>query len=214
MKDTRDRIVSAAYGCFLEKGYEQTSVRMILEKAGVTTGSFYHFFPSKEKLFEAAVDAFLTDYVSAFASICHNRDLPVTQRCGLLFEELAKRMGEYYGKLGGDHLHWSIMYSLHEKTMASLLPSVEALLTDAIQAGAVKSRMEIDTRTLSTLLLRGVETILHSRSDFQTEAERTACCLPKCGEYLNLLLEILPLENGQMSVPGVWRNDSQTVTSC
>lgn len=196
MKDTRDRIVTSAYACFMEKGYEQTSVRMILEKAGVTTGSFYHFFPSKEELFEAVVNAFLTDYASAFESICKNHELPVTQRCELLFSELAKRIREYYGQLGGDHLHWSVAYGLHEKTMASLLPSVEALLTDAIHAGEVKSRMEIDTRTLSMLLLRGVETILHSKSDFREEPGKTAYCLSKCREYLNLLLEIGGSERG------------------
>ncbi len=196
VKDTRDKIVTAAYGCFMEKGYEQTSVRMILEKAGVTTGSFYHFFPSKEELFEAVVDIFLTDYVSAFEAICQNHELPVTQRWALLLGELAKRMREYYGQLGGDHLHWSITYSLHEKTMASLLPSVEALLTDALNTGAVRSRMEIDTRTLSRLLLRGVETILHSKSDFCAEAERTAYCLSKCREYVQLLLEIGGSEHG------------------
>lgn len=190
MKDTRSRIVTAAYACFLEKGYEQASVRMILEKAGVTTGSFYHFFPSKETLFEAVIDVFLTDYVSAFDSICQSHELPVTKRCELLFSELAKRMREYYGQLGGDHLHWSIAYSLHEKTMASLLPSVEALLTDAIQTGEAKSRMEIDTRTLSMLLIRGMEAILHSRSDFNmAEAERTEYRFSKCREYMKLLLE-------------------------
>ncbi len=191
MKNTRDKIITAAYACFMEKGYEQTSVRMILEQAGVSTGSFYHFFPSKEKLFEAAVDVFLTDYVSTFASICQNQELPATQRCELLFGELAKRMREYYGQLGGAHLHGSVAYRLHEKTMGSLLPCVEALLTDAIHTGAVKSRMAIDTRTLSMLLIRGIETILHSKSNCNTEeAERMEYYSSKCKEYLNLLLEI------------------------
>ena len=199
MKDTRDRIVRAAYACFMEKGYEQTSVRMILERAGVTTGSLYHFFPSKEELFEAVVDRFLTDYVSTFGAICQDHGLPVTQRCELLFGELAKRIGEYYGQLGGDHLHWSIAFRLHEKTMASLLPGVEALLTDALNSGAVRSRMEIDIRTLSVLLLRGVEAILHSHSEFHGEAGRTAYCLSKSREYMALLLEIggMEPENGK-----------------
>ncbi len=191
MKGTRDRIVTAAYACFMEKGYEQASVRMILEKAGVTTGSLYHFFPSKEELFEAVVDIFLTEYTSTFDSICQNHELPVTQRCELLFRELAKRMREYYGQLGGDHLHWSIAYSLHEKTMASLLPSVEALLTDALHTEDVKSRMEIDTRTLCLLLIRGIEAILHSRNNRNmAEAERTEYYVSKCKEHIKLLLEI------------------------
>ncbi len=100
-------------------------------------------------------------------------------------------MREYYGQLGGNHLHWSIAYSLHEKTMGSLLPSVEVLLTDAIHTGAVKSRMEIDTRTLSMLLIRGIEAILHSKSNFNmVETERTEYYFSKCREYMKLLLEI------------------------
>ncbi len=191
MKDTRDRIVAAAYACFMENGYEQTSVRMILEKAGVTTGSFYHFFPSKESLFEAVIDRFLTEYASTFEAICQDNELSAAQRCGLLFRELAKRAREYYGQLGGERLHWSVACSLHEKTMASLLPSVEALLTEALRAGEAKSRMEIDTRTLSILLLRGVETILHSESGFHmAEVEGMEYRFSKCGEYMKLLLEI------------------------
>ncbi len=191
MKDTRDKIITAAYACFMEKGYEQTSVRMILEQAGVTTGSFYHFFPSKEALFEAVIDAYLKDYVSTIESICRDHERPVTERCERLFGELAKRMGEYYGRLGGEHLHWSMAYSLHERTMGSLLPGVEALLTDALAAGAVRSRMELDTQTLSVLLLRGVEAILHSRGEAgMAQAEQRAYCLSKCREYMKLLLEI------------------------
>ncbi len=200
MKDTREKIVTAAYACFMEKGYERTSVRMILEKAEVTTGSFYHFFPSKEELFEAVIDVFLTDYVSTFEYICQDHKLPMTQRCELLFDELAKRMREYYGQLGGEHLHWSMAYSLHEKTMASLLPSVEALLTDALNTGAVRSRLELDTRTLSVLLLRGVEAILHSKGNLNMSwAEQAAYCFSKCREYIRLLLETSGTETGSCS---------------
>ncbi len=196
MKDTRDKIVTAAYACFMEKGYEQTSVRMILEKAGVTTGSFYHFFPSKEELFEAVIEIFLTDYISAFESICRNHELPVMQRCELLFAELATRIQEYYGQLGGNNLHWSIAYGLHEKTIGSLLPGIEALLTDAIDAKVIKSRIDIDVRTLSMILIRGIEAILHSAGDFDTAGtERTEYCFSKCREYIQLLFEVGNLEN-------------------
>jgi len=188
MKDTKDKIVAAAYACFMEKGYEQTSVRMILEKSQVTTGSFYHFFPSKEALFEAVIEKFLADYIGAFASICEDHALPVAQRCALLFNELAKRVNTYYGPLGGDRLHWSIAYSLHEKTVASLLPSVAVLLTDAMNAEKVKSRIDVNITTLSILLVRGMEAILHG-SDKGKNEKKMEYCISKYREYLNLLLE-------------------------
>jgi len=189
MKDTRDKIAAAARECFMEKGFEQTSVRMILEKSGVTTGSFYHFFPSKEALFEAVIEAFIKDYVAAFAAICENHALPVMQRCELLFRELARRVGEYYGPLGGAHLHWSVAYSLHEKAIASMLPSVAVLLTDALNSNTVNSRLDVSVETLSLLLIRGMEAILHGGGD-DTLAEETESRISKCREFLNLLLEI------------------------
>lgn len=189
MKDTKDRITAAAYACFLEKGYEQTSVRMILERSGVTTGSFYHFFPSKQALFEAVMEAFIAEYIAAFAAICENHALPAAQRCTLLFDELAKRIGQYYGPLGGDRLHWSIAYSLHEKTIASLVPSVGVLLTDAINEGTVKSRLDVNTEVLSILLIRGMEAILHGSGE-NAVPEKMEDCIGKYRKYLNLLLDI------------------------
>lgn len=47
---------------FFKYGFERTSVKMILEEAGVVTGSFYHFFPSKEELFEAVIEKYLQGY--------------------------------------------------------------------------------------------------------------------------------------------------------
>lgn len=192
MKDTKDKIITAAYACFMEKGYDQTSVRMILENAKVTTGSFYHFFPSKEALFEAVIEVFLTDYIGAFASICENRTLPVEQRCTLLFEELAKRMKQYYGPLDGERLHRSMAYSLHEKTIAALLPSVTILLTDAVNEKKVRSRLDVSPTTLSILLVRGMEAILHGSGERMT-GEKMEHCISKYKAFLNLLLEIPPV---------------------
>ena len=48
--ETRQKIIYAAGKVFFEHGYEEASVKMIIEEAGVVTGSFYHFFPSKEIL--------------------------------------------------------------------------------------------------------------------------------------------------------------------
>lgn len=46
--DTRTRILNAALGVFREKGYTATTVDDLCRAAGVTKGSFFHHFPSKE----------------------------------------------------------------------------------------------------------------------------------------------------------------------
>jgi len=54
---TRERLVAVATELFGERGYEATSIEAVLEAAGVSRGSLYHHFPSKEALFEAAMQA-------------------------------------------------------------------------------------------------------------------------------------------------------------
>ncbi|WP_114955125.1 TetR/AcrR family transcriptional regulator [Sphingosinicella terrae] len=56
--DTRSRLVEAAMQLFWEKGYGSTSVADILARAGVNSGSLYHFFPGKQDLLVAVLEAY------------------------------------------------------------------------------------------------------------------------------------------------------------
>lgn len=55
---TRTRIITAAMELFWQKGYGSTSMADILGKAGVNSGSLYHFFPGKQELLLAVLDAY------------------------------------------------------------------------------------------------------------------------------------------------------------
>ena len=54
-KATRDRIHEIAIAEFLDKGFRDASLRSIVKDAGVTTGSFYWYYKSKEELYDAIV---------------------------------------------------------------------------------------------------------------------------------------------------------------
>ena len=57
--DTRDRIVEAARHLFWEKGYAATGLAEILDRAGANSGSFYHFFESKDALLRTVLDTYV-----------------------------------------------------------------------------------------------------------------------------------------------------------
>ncbi len=59
--DTRTRILDAALACFLEAGYEQTTVARIRERSGVSNGTLFHRFATKEAIADAL-------YVESMAS--------------------------------------------------------------------------------------------------------------------------------------------------
>src|SRR5436190_22626422 len=52
-EQTRALILNSALELLRERGYEQTTMRAVAEKAGVSLGNAYHYFDSKEHLIQA-----------------------------------------------------------------------------------------------------------------------------------------------------------------
>ena len=48
--ETREKIFQAAKRILQKKGYEELSIKNICEEAGVSNGSFYHHFKTKDDL--------------------------------------------------------------------------------------------------------------------------------------------------------------------
>ncbi|HVQ90761.1 MAG TPA: TetR family transcriptional regulator [Mycobacteriales bacterium] len=63
--DTRARIKQVALELFTEQGYEQTSLREIAERLGVTKAALYYHFKSKEEI----VSSFVEERVAAMADL-------------------------------------------------------------------------------------------------------------------------------------------------
>ena len=87
-KKTKGRIFRAAKTILQEKGYEALSIKNICEEAGVSNGSFYHHFKTKDDL--------LSYYIEEQPSI--NPDLLDTgrtktrlKRTGSLEEHLSQK---------------------------------------------------------------------------------------------------------------------------
>ncbi|MFL6240211.1 MAG: TetR/AcrR family transcriptional regulator [Actinomycetes bacterium] len=61
---TRARLVEAAKAVFEEDGFRDTRITDIAERAGLSHGSFYHYFDSKEQIFREVAEA-MDDHLSA-----------------------------------------------------------------------------------------------------------------------------------------------------
>jgi len=58
-QETHTHIIQAALDLFAKNGYEAASVADICEAAEVSKGAFYHHFPSKQILFQEAMEEWL-----------------------------------------------------------------------------------------------------------------------------------------------------------
>lgn len=56
-KETKERIFQAAKAILQKSGYENLSIKNICEEAGVSNGSFYHHFKTKDDLLSYYIEA-------------------------------------------------------------------------------------------------------------------------------------------------------------
>lgn len=61
---TKARILETALEIFRERGYEETTMRAIAEKAGVSLGNTYYYFSSKEHLIQAFYQRLHEDHLA------------------------------------------------------------------------------------------------------------------------------------------------------
>ena len=97
-RQTERNILQAALTLMRERGFDKVSIRDICKQAGITTGAFYHHFPSTESLLNKGF-APLDDYMEA-ALRGHEADEPA-ERLGHILSAYARFMEEEGGELTG-----------------------------------------------------------------------------------------------------------------
>lgn len=68
-RNTKTKIVSAAWELFYKNGYDDTTVDDIVELSGTSKGSFYHYFESKDALLDSLAYLFDEKYEALSAQI-------------------------------------------------------------------------------------------------------------------------------------------------
>ena len=85
-RNTRGKIVSAAWQLFYEQGYEETTVEEIIETSQTSKGSFYHYFDGKDALLSTLSDLFDEKYEALQETM--DPDMPAMDKLLFLNSEL------------------------------------------------------------------------------------------------------------------------------
>ena len=72
-------LLKIAYEMFSQLGYENTSVDMIIEKAGIAKGTYYYYFDSKEQTLEEVIGMILEAETEKALEI-KKADIPAPQK--------------------------------------------------------------------------------------------------------------------------------------
>lgn len=85
-RNTKGRIISAAWKLFYEQGYDDTTVDEIVEESGTSKGSFYHYFGGKDALLSSLSFIFDEKYEELKGELDENQ--PAIEKLLFLNHEL------------------------------------------------------------------------------------------------------------------------------
>ena len=187
--ETREVILKAATRVFFDNGFEKTSVKMILDEAGIVTGSFYHFFPSKEALFEAVVDEFLKGYTLRVKTILEDDTLDIEQIIEGFYKEFAYITDIYFNVLKADNLHWSVKRALHDMTIEAMIEPMKHALRRLSENGSIKRKLDVDDESLARILIKGSEALIHSKEFEKDKKTATKKLRNILKEFWKLIIE-------------------------
>ncbi len=158
---TRTRIVVAAMELFWEKGYQSTSVADLLQRAGIHSGSLYHFFPGKQDVLLAVLDLYHGGIDEMLlAPVWQDVADPIERVFALLakYRELIVQTDCTYGCPIG-----SLALELHEpdppvrtRLAANFTAWVDAIERCLVDAGA-RLPPDVDRRALAGFVLTTME---------------------------------------------------------
>lgn len=66
-KERRERLLQCSTDLFIEKGYFNTSIRDIIDRSGIGTGTFYNYFIDKEDILKTLLEDFAEQIISGIS---------------------------------------------------------------------------------------------------------------------------------------------------
>lgn len=136
-EERRHEILDTAMRLFYEKGYEKTSITDIAREIGIAQGLCYRYFPSKESLFDCAIEQYarlLADDI--MQSVCGEKK-SLKQMIGEMPAAVEKDNSDYYKvlhKMENKKFH----DQLSLKVCEMLLPQVTLMLKKAAADGELQ----------------------------------------------------------------------------
>jgi TetR/AcrR family transcriptional repressor of nem operon len=96
----RERLIEVAVQLMRQRSYGAVGVEAICHDAGLSKGSFYHFFPTKSELAIASLEQFWQDYEHNVLEPVFRADAPPLERLARFFESTFARHREVQQRTG------------------------------------------------------------------------------------------------------------------
>jgi len=127
----KQELLKIAYDMFLSRGYENTSVDEIIAEAQIAKGTYYYYFPSKEKMLEAVIEMMIESEAETARQIIGS-DIPVPQKIVAIMTSVKPAETEQPIQ---DALMQPENVLMHDKVRKKLIEVIVPLLSEVVKEG-------------------------------------------------------------------------------
>lgn len=136
----KKELLNIAYEMFNTRGYENTSVDEIIEKAEIAKGTYYYYFESKEQMLEEVIDMMIESETEKAEKII-KMDIPVPQKIVGIISSMKPTEAEQPIK---NALFKSENILMHHKVRQKLIKVITPILSEVIKEGVDEGVFECD----------------------------------------------------------------------
>ncbi len=142
--ERKKEIMETSLQLFLTKGYEDTSVNLIVETIGISKGAFYYYFKSKEDLLDAIIEQRNKDIIDQMIPIIEHENLNAVEKINSVFQKAVRVKAEMKETL---HLIYRVLmdpkyliirHKTEVKNVETLAPMLKKVIEQGIAEGLFK----------------------------------------------------------------------------
>lgn len=175
--DTRQLILDTASVLFHTQSYANVGIAVICAQAGVSKGSFFHFFPSKRDLALAVMDQFRERINASLIAKSFSSALPPMERLDRFVQELyafQKAQTDEFGRLPGCPFgnlvlelatQDEVLRQKADGCLRALAKHFQSAISDAIHSGAMPPADEEATADAMLSYVEGIQLMAKARND-------------------------------------------------
>lgn len=151
-EERRRELLATAMRLFAQEGYDNVSVRAVARAAGVAPGLAYHYFDSKQNLFNAAIQEYSRQCAEAICQVLDDKDLSLDEKLSRALKAGADHRGFPYR----DFFHAAGNGTLHDRLSLGMCEVVQPHVRAALEAdAAARGAAAEDADELASIMVYG-----------------------------------------------------------
>ncbi len=152
MNDSREHILKTAFSLFVTKGYKAVTMQDLENATKLTKGAFYHYFKSKEELFQAVIEKYyLPDMLICQAGNVKSLDEYIKLHISCLREKMLGIKDITGGPMPDPHYislileakkYFPVLSNRIKDTFRGQTNQWEKIIVNAKESGEIKTNIE------------------------------------------------------------------------